>query len=378
MHTLLNPREVTPLRNAAPARIQRLAGFMAALFVAFALSGCMGQHMTRSGPEGDVQIVDITPEVVRGNLAAMPTLPSELMEYHPDNYRIQTGDVVQVTVWDHPELTTPAGTMQEAATNGRLVYPDGTMFFPYAGTIKAEGMTIQELRSTLTSRLAKYLRNPQLDLNVVNHAGMVTMQGAFTNTAPQNLTTVPLTVSRAVGAAGINIEEADLSGLVLTRDGKSYTLDMDAIGRMGGGGDIYLKPGDRLFLPFNDRKEIYVMGEVIEPQALNFKTSDVSLTQALGRVGGLDQITSNGDAVYVIRGLTADQLRQSTAPGATQVYRLQADSPAAFGLASGFSLRPGDVVFVGAAGITRWSRFVTQLLPLSSVIRNTADATNDL
>jgi polysaccharide export outer membrane protein len=33
-------------------------------------------------------------------------------------------------------------------------------------------------------------------------------------------------------------------------------------------------------------------------------------------------------------------------------------------------LRPGDVVFVGAAGITRWNRFVNQLLPFSGILRN--------
>jgi len=36
------------------------------------------------------------------------------------------------------------------------------------------------------------------------------------------------------------------------------------------------------------------------------------------------------------------------------------------------------VVFVGAAGVTRWSRFVNQLLPFTAIISNTASAHSDL
>lgn len=343
------------------------------------LSGCLtGQQMARGG--GDARMVEITPEFVASseNRLTMGELPAELLEYRPETYHIQAGDQLLVTVWDHPELTTPAGTMQQAASNGRLVYPDGTMFYPYVGTLKVEGMTIEELRRTLTSRLSKYLRNPQLDVNVVGTGGQVVMEGAFNNTAPQGVTTVPLTVSKAVGAAGINLQAADISGLTLIRDGKSYNLDLDAMNRRGAAGrDIFLKPGDRLYMPFNDRKEVYVLGEVLRPQALNFRTSDMTLTQALGRVGGLNQVTSNGDAVYVIRGIDAATLTPQSPSGTATVYHLRAKSPSAFALASSFSVRAGDVVFVGPAGITRWNRFLSQLLPLSGIINSAANAQNN-
>lgn len=324
----------------------------------------------------DMRMVEITPEFVAGgsNTVAAAPVSAELTQYRPQSYQIQPGDTLLVTVWDHPELTAPAGTQQTAASNGRLVYPDGTLFYPYVGTLKVEGMTIEELRSTLTTRLAKYLRNPQLDVSVTDSGGQVVMEGAFNDTTPQSLTTVPLTVSKAVGAAGINVEQADISGLTLIRDGRRHPLDMDAMNRSGRGDDIYLKPGDRLYMPFNDRKQVYVLGEVIRPQALTFKTTDMSLTQALGRTGGLNQVTSNGDAVYVIRGVDAAQLTPQTPSGAATVYHLRAKSPAAFALASSFSLRAGDVVFVGPAGITRWNRFLSQLLPLSGIINSAANA----
>lgn len=349
----------------------------AALCVAM-FAGCTGQQMSVRGEDDNAsvqgsepRVVAITPQMLASAQpsVAAAALPSELVGYRPETYRIQPGDTLLVTVWDHPELTTPAGSQQQAVTNGRLVQPDGSFFYPYAGKINVTGMSIEQLRSTLVNRLSKYLRDPQLDVNVVGYGSRVSVQGAFADTTPQEITTVPLTLAQAVGKARIDPEQADLSGFVLTRDQRNYPIDLDALNRDGKvAPTIYLKPGDQLFLPFNDRKQVYVIGEVMRPQAITFKTTDLSLTQALGRSGGLNPVTSKGSAVYVIRGIEDLQNAQTT------VYQLNAKSPAAFALGSRFPLRAGDVVWVGPAGVTRWNRFLTQLLPLSGLINNAAAA----
>jgi len=337
------------------------------------LSGCMGQHLsTGETPRdnfiqtGEVKVVPITPELLANAAASQAAqVPPELLAYKPQSYQIQPGDTLLVTVWDHPELSTPAGTQQQAVANGRQVQPDGTFFFPYAGKNNIAGKTIEQVRSMLATKLGRYLNDPQVDVNVAGYGGRVSLEGAFANTAPQDMTTVPLTLGQAIGRAGIDAEQADISGLMLMRDGKTYRLDQDALNRDGAvAHDIYLKAGDRIFLPYNDRKQIYVVGEVVNPQAITFKTTDVTLTQALGRAGGLNQAFASGSAVYVIRG--SEDMKKTPAA----VYHLNAKSPVAFALADQFRLQPGDVVFVGAAGITRWNRFVTQLLPFTGIIRN--------
>jgi len=349
------------------------------------LGGCMpGQHLSTSNPpredligSGKVQVVPITSELVATDRAAagpaQAQVPAELTGYRQESYQIQPGDTLLVTVWDHPELTTPAGTQQQAVANGRLVRPDGTFYFPYAGELNVTGMTIEQVRNTLAGKLARYLKDPQVDVNVAGYGSRVALQGAFTNTSPQEITSVPLSLSQAIGRAGINVEQADLSGFMLTRGGRSYPLDLDALNRDGAvAPEIYLKAGDQLFMPFNDRKEVYVIGEVVRPQSITFKTTDLTLTQALGRVGGLNPVTSKGSAVYVIRGV--ENMQQSPAT----VYQLDASSPVAFALSDQFRLRPADVVFVGPAGITRWNRFLSQLLPLSGIISNAANANYDI
>ena len=346
------------------------------------LGGCMGQHLSTGEmprdnfiQSGEIRVVPITPELVaiNGEDAQPQQVPAELANYRPESYTVQPGDTLLVTVWDHPELTTPAGSQQQAVANGRQVQPDGTFFFPYAGKLNVKGMTIEKVRSTLASKLGRYLADPQVDVNVVGFGSRVSLQGAFTTTAPQDVTTVPMTLSQVVGRAGVNVDQADLSGLTLVRDGRTYRLDQDALNRAGSvAPDIYLKPGDQIFLPYNDRKEVYVVGEVTKPQAITFKTTNLTLTQALGRVGGLDPNSSNGGAVYVIRGYDG----MAKTPAA--VYHLNAKSPVAFALADRFLLKPGDVVFVGPAGVTRWNRFVSQLLPFSGILRNAADSSRRL
>jgi polysaccharide export outer membrane protein len=333
-----------------------------------------GMVRAGSADSSHVELIPITPKLLAMDRASarLVAIPPALLAYQPQPYVIGAGDTLYITVWDHPELTSPAGPQQQALANGRLVRSDGTLFYPYVGTLKVAGMTIEQLRVAISDKLAKYIEKPQVDVSVIGFDSQrVLLQGAFMKTGPQPITAVPLTLAQALGTAGINTLEANLSDLVLTRDGHDYHLNLDALeSHKGLAQDIYLKPGDRLYLPYNDRQEAYVMGEVARPMAISFKTADLTLTQALGRAGGLNETTSKGKAVYVIRGVK--DLEKAPA----KVFQLDARSPAAFALADQFKVKPGDVVFVGPAGVTRWNRFLSQLLPLSGLISNAASSKN--
>jgi polysaccharide export outer membrane protein len=355
------------------------------IILGFALlvNGCVwapGQRMSDEGlvrgtptDSSQVQLVTITPQLLTGDHAAMlnATVPQALLSYQPEPYRIGPGDTLYITVWDHPELTSPAGSQQQTAANGRFVRSDGTLFYPYVGSVKVAGMTIEEVRQAISAKIAKYVERPQVDVGVVGYNSQhVLLQGAFMKTTPQSITTVPLTLGQALGEATVNADQANMSDLVLSRDGHDYHLNLAALNNGRGiAQDIYLKPGDRLLLPYNDTQEVYVMGEVVHPMAVTFRTvADLTLTQALGRAGGLNPVTANGREVYVIRG--AKDLENAPA----KVFHLDARSPTAFALGDGFRVVPGDVVFVGAAGITRWNRFLSQLLPSATLLSSAAAA----
>jgi polysaccharide export outer membrane protein len=348
--------------------IRRLSVVMLA---SISLHGCMfspGQHMDTSQMVSDgsaessrVELIPITPKLIAMDAAThvRESVPSQLLSYVPGGYRVGANDLLFITVWDHPELTAPSGPQQQLDANGRLVRPDGTLFYPYIGNVPAAGKTIEELRAFIAERLSQFVESPQVDVSVLRFASQtVVVSGAVVKAGQQPITTTPLSVVEAIGAAGVDPLNADLSGLTLTRDGREYKLELDTLNRQD--------------LPYNDLKRIYVMGEVNQPRALSFKSKSINLTDALGTVGGLNQTTSNGNAVYVIRG--AEHLETEPA----KVFQLDAESPSALVLATRFDLQPQDIVYVGPAGVTRWNRLISQLLPTATVLGTGASSLNDL
>ena len=364
--------------------MKSLRPFAVAIAAAGLLSGCLwapGQHLggssktaqgIRTTGNDQLDLVPITPKLIAMDRAARAdsgAVPSALADYQPQAYTIGPGDVLYITVWEHPELTVPAGAQQQLNAAGRLVQADGTLFYPYIGTLEAAGLTPGELRASIATKLARYIEAPQVDVSILTYASKrIWVTGAAASATAVPLTVVPTTLNDAISQAGLNPTVADLSGVRLTRDGVTWTLDLDAQAR----GQVYLRDNDHIYIPYLDSKEVFVVGEVTQPGAQSFRTGSISLSQALGRARGLAQTTSNGNAVYVIRGNRGLDEKPST------IYQLEAKSPAAFAVASQFELLPGDVVFVGAAGITRWSRFVSQLLPFSGLISNAARVNNDL
>ncbi|WP_084166578.1 polysaccharide export protein [Pseudomonas knackmussii] len=358
-----------------------------AVVAALSLQGCMfapGQNMDTSRIVRDgsaessrVELIQITPKLLAVDAATEKDgqVPAELLAYHPQDYRIGPSDLLYITVWDHPELTAPSGQQQQIDANGRLVRPDGTLFYPYIGTVRVAGRTIEEVRSEIASRLAQYVESPQVDLAILRFASQkVVVNGAFAKAGAQPITTTPLSLMEAVSTAGVNAGSADLSNLVLKRDGREYALNLDALNDLQQSDlySVYLKDGDQVYLPYNDRRKVYLMGEVNAPRAITYKTKNLNLADALGSVGGLNQASSNGKAVYVIRGVE-DLARQKA-----KVFQLDAQSPTAFILAQRFNLQPQDVVYVGPAGVTRWNRLISQLVPSTTIIGTGANVKNDL
>ena len=349
-----------------------------ALTASLILSACAlspGQHLNErhltsadSPDSARFELVPITPKLLAVQEATNGELertPVELLNYRPEPYRVGAGDILHITVWDYPEMTAPSGPQQSLEANGRVVRPDGTLYYPYVGAVQAAGLTVEELRASIAQSLTKVITEPQVDVAVIGYTSRkVVLSGAFRQPGAQPITSVPLSLLEAVGEAGAVADDADMTGLVLKRDGQEYELDLDSLNLGGVELDqIYLKDGDHLHLASNDRRRVYVMGEVNQPRVLPFRTRTLSLADVLGEAGGLSQETSRGKAVYVIRGVEDLAAEQAT------IFQLDAQSPAAFVLAENFQVEPKDVVYVGAAGITRWNRFISQLFPSANLLR---------
>lgn len=354
--------------------IMRLSTGMVMVFLAGCTgmySGIQGERNTSSGTLDEdivaqVDIHTITPQLVyeqqqsREAAEQLNEARNKLQNQQPKNdkyvYLLSPRDVLNITVWNHPELNNPAGQLS-SELSGRVIDDNGNFFYPYVGTVHAAGRTVESIRSELTRRLTDYLMEPQVDVSVLKYLGRrVYAVGQFKSPGPQPITNRPLYVTDLVTQVGGYTDEADLRLAKLTRkNGLVQMLNLDSLYRNGDvSQNVMLHDGDILELPETRYNKIFVLGEVDKPQSMLLPYGRYSLSEALSDAGGLNPTTSNGKQVYVMR---------AGSGGRPEVWHLNASKPSALVLADGFELQARDVVFVDAAAVTRWARVINQMLP---------------
>jgi len=279
-------------------------------------------------------------------------------------YRLGPGDIVSIIVWDHPELTIPAGSFRSAEQAGTVIAEDGTIFFPYVGVVKAQGKTTSELRTILSSKLAKFIERVQLDVRMVAfRSQQVYVVGEVAKPGIQQVTDIPMTVLDAVNRAGGFTPEADYSRVLLTRRGTTYLVDIQAMYDYGvREQNVMLEQGDIVNVSDRSYNKIFVLGEVTKPGSLVMNKKRSTLAEALSDAGYINQTTADPRWIYVMRGDTEEP----------QLYHLDSRAPDAMLLADRFPLRPRDIVYVDTAPVVRWQRVIANILPTATMLNLTS------
>lgn len=343
----------------------------------FLLGGCFlapGTHISTSNlsdlsldDNSTVDLIPITSALIQemkvnkySNASQVDTnLQQQIKQY---TYQVGVGDVLNITVWNHPELTIPAGQFRSAGETGNVIHPDGTIFYPYIGKLMVEGMEVTKIRALIANKLSKYIESPQIDVSVAAYRSQrVFVSGAVTNPANVPITNVPLTLLDAINACGGLSADADWRSIVITTEGDygaiNETIDLHALYHQG---DMkqnrLLGSNDIIHVPKNDGLKVFVMGDVTKAETQLIDRSGLTLAEALNNVGGINESSANAKGIFVLRiNEVTDTL--------LDVYQLDASAGSMLVLSTQFQLQPLDIVYVTSAPMARWNKVISQFIP---------------
>jgi polysaccharide export outer membrane protein len=159
-----------------------------------------------------------------------------------EEYVIGAADVVRVTVWQHPELTSEMAVRR-----------DGKISVPLLDDVQAAGLTPRQLKATITQGLTGSIKSPNVNVAVISpNSQTVSVIGGVVKSGP-----VPLTrdmgVLEAVAAAGGFTAWANKNDITVVRwvDGKRVSYSFSYRGYLSGSADadVFLKAGDVIVVP---------------------------------------------------------------------------------------------------------------------------------
>jgi polysaccharide biosynthesis/export protein len=190
------------------------------------------------------------------------------------------GDTVRITVFQYPDLTT------ETRVSAR-----GTIAFPLIGDVVVSGLTPSAAAARIAEELRKgqYMVNPQVTVVMnqlrsrqVSVLGQVVRPGRYAlEDANPKLTDI------LALAGGMSPTGADRVSVVLTRDGKKQTLEIDVPAMVRSGDmaqNLEIRNGDTIFV--HRAPVFYIYGEVQRAGAYRLE-DNMTVMQALSLGGGL-------------------------------------------------------------------------------------------
>lgn len=256
---------------------------------------------------------------------------------HPASEALRPNDLLQVRVYEHPELTMEI-----------RVDLDYTIRFPMCGTLSVRNRLPGEVADLLTERLIEAkLQRVQVVVSVLEYAPRYVYVFGEVSTKASSALTVPpggtITALQAISTAGGYTEKANLRDVYIRRKddaGQDRTIELDlaaVMNRESQAKDVRLQVGDTVIVP--SVKPIAVLGQVKNPGTFYLpQTVSFSVTQAVALAGGMADLAKES-SVLLVRGQEIHGVDLS------KMLRLDGD------LSIDWALQPGDIIYVSES---RW------------------------
>ncbi|WP_276967995.1 polysaccharide biosynthesis/export family protein [Metallibacterium scheffleri] len=289
------------------------------------------------------------------------TLPAAQVDamLHPEGitYRLGPGDVIAIGVYLHPDLSIPPpGMSSTQGPPGAVVSNDGNLQLPLLGEVHVAGLTVGQLRSTLTTAYAHYIVNPSISIQVQQSRSIrYYLLGQFADPGLK-YSDRPLHLLDALALGGsVNFTNADLHGAYVIQGGHKLPLDIGSLLLKGDlSQNVRLRSGDTVVVPAASTMVAYVFGAVGKPGPVPFVN---------GRLGLLQALSSAGMDLGNLSSAELDDIRVIRSSGASGTFYVVDAARILRGRAAPFQLESGDIVYVPATAIGSWNAVIQLLLP---------------
>lgn len=390
------------IRNRA-----RITAFVLAAVCGTALTGCAS--FGASGPsgkavrnaaamDGRIKLVELTEPVARRVMAGQQraSLAEALGDAPLRGTVVGPGDILDVAIWEAP----PAALFGTSVIDTRLssglpavaksadipqqmVDGEGRITVPFIGSISVTGRTPRDVAREIAARLSGKANDPQVIVRIAeNQAAQVTVVGDVVNSRHVSLTTKGERLLDALASAGGVRQPVDKMTIQITRGGKVATQPLSAVIRDPlqnirlGANDVVTA----LYQPYS----FQALGAFGINAEVNFEATGLTLAQALGRIGGLQDNRADIKGVFIFRledPAVLDPELAASAPTTPDgkipvIYRVDMANPATFFVAQGFPIQNRDVLYVSNAPLVDILKFVNVVSSMAFSVVSVGNAVN--
>ena len=343
-----------------------------------------------------IRLVEINDPVARQAAGAGPdgNFAANLGDATPVGTRVGVGDALDITIWEAApaalfgtaNLDSRIGSSVQASRQNQLpetvVGPSGTITIPFAGQVPAAGRTLRDIERDIVARLSGKAHLPQAIVRIArNVTTNVTVLGDVKE--PQRVALTPRgeRLLDAIAQAGGTNQAIDRMTIQIARG--------NVVQRMAAR-DVVQDQRQNIVLQSDDVVTLYyqpysftVLGAAGKNEEVRFEGVGLTLSQALGRIGGLQDDRADAKGVFLFRwenpravpvGAAAVGLPVDPDGRVPVIYQADMKRPEMFFAAQRFQMRDGDVIYVANSRMAELQRFVniiaSSILPVATV-RNT-------
>lgn len=291
---------------------------------------------------------------------------------------IGIGDTISVVVWEPGE----EGLFSRAENGGRaelgpfVVNQSGTITVPYVGKVHAAGKSVERLQEAIQIALGGKAVDPQVVVTLADNASsLVLVSGAVNSPGQYPLALRGERLLDVIAKAGGNAKKASETYVTFIRGSRQGRQLLKTVFE-NQGENIYVQPGDQVYLAHTPQT-FTAFGAVPKVGEYPLQAGEVSLIEALGRVGGLEDGRANSVGLYVfryespslVRSMKPDAKIASSGP-VPVIYQINMRAAPSYFYAQSFNVRDKDVIYVSNAYGAELNKFTRILINVLAVGRS--------